>query len=49
MMKQIISELILRKDLTKEQTTFAMNNILNGNCTDSQISAFITLLLSKGE
>ncbi len=48
-MKQTLTDLINKKDLTNEQATSAMEDILNGNCKDSQIAAFITLLRSKGE
>jgi anthranilate phosphoribosyltransferase len=49
LMKQIISDLIDGKDLTANQASAAMVNILSGKCNDSEIASFITLLRAKGE
>lgn len=48
-MKSVLSTLILGEDLSDEQTSFAMEQILQGQCDDAQIAAFITLLRAKGE
>lgn len=48
-MKQILTDLISRKDLTNEQSKLFMKAILNGECSDTQIAAYITLLRAKGE
>ena len=48
-MKNIISDLINKKDLTKEQCFNLMEQILNGKCSDSEMAAFMVLLREKGE
>lgn len=45
----VIDDLILKKDLTAAQSSFAMGEILNGRADPVQISAVITLLRAKGE
>ncbi len=48
-MKTIIEKLINFKDLTKEEASFAMNEIMEGKVNPSQISAFLISLRMKGE
>lgn len=45
----LISALIAREDLTAEQTRWAMNTIMAGDATDSQIAGFLVALRAKGE
>ena len=49
MIKEAISNLIDRKNLTKEEAKMSMSEIMEGKTTPSQISAFITALRMKGE
>ena len=46
---EAILELMKSKDLSKDQISSVMRQILNGECTDSQISAFLVSLSIKGE
>ncbi|MFD1211700.1 anthranilate phosphoribosyltransferase [Arthrobacter sp. GCM10027362] len=45
----LISALIAGEDLTAEQTHWAMNTIMAGDATDSQIAGFLVALRAKGE
>ncbi|MCG2622206.1 anthranilate phosphoribosyltransferase [Arthrobacter sp. I2-34] len=45
----LISALIAGEDLTAEQTRWAMNTIMAGDATDSQIAGFLVALRAKGE
>jgi anthranilate phosphoribosyltransferase len=45
----LISDLIARKDLSAGQTHWAMNTIMAGEATDSQIAGFLVALRAKGE
>jgi anthranilate phosphoribosyltransferase len=49
MIKEAISSLVANESLTFEQASGAMEEIMNGDATPSQISAFITALRIKGE
>jgi len=49
MIKEAISKVIEKKDLTKEEAALTMDEIMSGNATDAQIAAFITALRLKGE
>ncbi len=49
MIKEAISKLIEGKSLTKEEAMQTMSEIMRGETTPSQISAFITALRIKGE
>jgi anthranilate phosphoribosyltransferase len=49
MIKEAINLAVQGKDLTKEQMTDTMNEIMEGNTTDAQIGAFLTALRMKGE
>ena len=46
---EVLSALIARRDLTGEQTAWAMGEILAGEATPSQIAAFAVALRAKGE
>ena len=46
---EILSALIARRDLTGDQTGWAMGEILLGEATPSQIAAFAVALRAKGE
>ena len=46
---EAILELMKSKDLSKDQISSVMRQILNGECADSQISAFLVSLSIKGE
>jgi anthranilate phosphoribosyltransferase len=46
---EVLSGLIARRDLTAEQTGWAMREILAGEATPSQIAGFAVALRSKGE
>jgi anthranilate phosphoribosyltransferase len=48
-MKKILNKLLLKEDLTTEETKFGMNEIMEGNATPIQISAFLVALRMKGE
>ena len=45
----LLHRLVGREDLTLEDTSWAMNEIMSGNATPSQIGAFAVALRSKGE
>ncbi|MFA6431502.1 MAG: anthranilate phosphoribosyltransferase [Candidatus Margulisiibacteriota bacterium] len=49
MLKEAIKKLVAGIDLTREESSFAMDEIMNGNATPSQIAAFITALSIKKE
>ncbi len=45
----VISALMAREDLTISQSTWAMQEIVQGRATDAQIAAFVVALRAKGE
>ena len=45
----LIGTLVKGGDLTREQTAWAMDTIMGGNATDSQIAGFLVGLKAKGE
>ncbi|SDQ92867.1 anthranilate phosphoribosyltransferase [Curtobacterium sp. UNCCL20] len=45
----VISSLMARKDLTISQSTWAMQEIVQGQATPAQIAAFVVALRAKGE
>jgi anthranilate phosphoribosyltransferase len=49
MKQSILNKLLNKLDLTREETIEAMDAIMNGECTDTQIAAFLTALKMKGE
>ena len=49
MIKEIITKVVDKQDLTEEESIQAMNEIMSGKATPSQIAAFITALRMKGE
>jgi anthranilate phosphoribosyltransferase len=49
MIQRAIAKLVERQDLTREEAFEAMAQIMSGNATDSQISAFLVSLRMKGE
>ncbi|RJR17073.1 MAG: anthranilate phosphoribosyltransferase [Nitrospiraceae bacterium] len=49
MIKETIKILVEGRDLSEEQMTGAMRDIMEGNATDAQIGAFLTALRMKGE
>lgn len=48
-MKSIIQKLVEKQDLTQEESERAMNLIMSGEATQSQIAAFLIALRMKGE
>jgi anthranilate phosphoribosyltransferase len=48
-MKDAIKKIVEGKDLTRQEAALAMDTIMQGNATPSQIAAFITALRMKGE
>lgn len=48
-MKQIIKKLVAGENLTREESSKAMDMVLDNGATPAQISAFLTLLRTKGE
>ena len=48
-MKDTIKKIVEGKDLTRQEAALAMDTIMQGNATPSQIAAFITALRMKGE
>lgn len=48
-MKQIIQTLVTGKGLSREEASRAMDLVLDNGATPAQISAFLTLLRTKGE
>lgn len=49
MLKAAIEKVIKKKDLTELEMTYAMNMIMEGQATDSQIGGFLVALRMKGE
>jgi anthranilate phosphoribosyltransferase len=49
MIKELISKIVRREDLTQEEMEKAMDEIMSGIATPAQIGAFITALRMKGE
>ncbi|GAB3767984.1 anthranilate phosphoribosyltransferase [Nocardioides ginsengisegetis] len=45
----VLTTLVARQDLTSEQTTWAMSEILAGGATPAQVSGFAVALRAKGE
>ncbi|MBD3203335.1 anthranilate phosphoribosyltransferase [Candidatus Woesearchaeota archaeon] len=48
-MKKILAKLITKKDLTKKDSKYAMDLILQGHATQAQIGSLLTSLRIKGE
>lgn len=48
-LKNAISQVINRQDLTREEAREAMDNIMNGDATAAQIGSYLTALRMKGE
>ena len=48
-MKEAIKKVVSGKNLTREEAAIAMDTIMQGNATPSQIAALITALHTKGE
>ena len=46
---EVLSALVARRDLTGDQTAWAMGEILSGEATPSQIAGFAVALRAKGE
>lgn len=49
MLKMVISKIIAKENLTEEQAYFFMNEIMNGEASQSQIGGFLVGLRMKGE
>jgi len=49
MMKESLSKLLDREDLTRGEASAIMEAIMDGNATDAQIGAFLVALKMKGE
>ncbi len=49
MIKEAISKLIVKQDLTIQETSQVMNEIMSGQATQAQIAGFLTSLRLKGE
>ncbi len=49
MVKEAISKIVLRQDLTEKEAIEVMTEIMSGQATEAQIAAFITGLRLKGE
>lgn len=49
MIKELISKIVRREDLTQDEMEKAMDEIMSGIATPAQIGAFITALRLKGE
>lgn len=49
MIKEAIEKLIEGRDLTEEEATSVMNEIMTGGATEAQIASFLTALRLKGE
>src|SRR4051812_47163907 len=45
----LLGRLVAREDLTADDTSWAMDQIMSGGATPAQIGAFVTALRSKGE
>ena len=48
-MRGYLEQLVSRKDLSSDQVSQAMNQILSGEANDPEIAAFLSLLSAKGE
>ncbi len=46
---EILNKLVLNLDLSEEEATLAMDSMLDGRATDSQLGAFLVGLKAKGE
>jgi anthranilate phosphoribosyltransferase len=46
---QLTSTLIRREDLTRDQTAWAMDQVMSGNATPVQLAGFLIALRAKGE
>ena len=49
MIKEAIAKLIKREDLSDNEMTMVMNEIMDGEATDAQKASFLTALNMKGE
>ncbi|MDI6736641.1 MAG: anthranilate phosphoribosyltransferase [bacterium] len=49
MIKEALSKVVQRQDLTKDEAVAVMNEIMSGEATPAQIAGFITALRMKGE
>lgn len=49
MIKEAISKVVQRQDLTRDEAIAVMNEIMSGEATPAQIAGFITALRMKGE
>jgi anthranilate phosphoribosyltransferase len=49
MIKQVISKLVDRQDLTESEMIYAMDIIMTGKASEAQIGSFLTALRIKGE
>ena len=49
MIKEAIAKLIKREDLSDDEMTMVMNEIMDGEATDAQKASFLTALNMKGE
>ncbi|MEW6327488.1 MAG: anthranilate phosphoribosyltransferase [Thermodesulfobacteriota bacterium] len=49
MIKETLARVVNRQDLSEEEMTAVMEEIMSGSCTPAQIGAFITALRMKGE
>jgi len=49
MIRDVISDLILGRDLSREESAAVMREIMEGESTQAQIAAFLTALRLKGE
>jgi len=47
--KEALARVVNRQDLSEEEMTAVMQEIMSGSCTPAQIGAFITALRMKGE
>src|SRR2546421_2388852 len=45
----LLNRLVTRVDLTEDDTSWAMNEIMSGNATPAQVGAFAVALRAKGE
>lgn len=49
MLNEAIKKIVIRENLTNEEAEAAMNEIMKGECTPSQVGAFLIGLRMKGE
>ncbi len=49
MIREALTKLVDGTDLTREECTAVMNEIMSGECTDAQIGGFLVALRNKGE